>query len=209
MTEETMARYLTQRAIMSLLLKSQHQLQLQLLKPALPLHLRKCLALTTFALQNRLLHNNKDIFDHTCEISNFDDYQKNYKPSTRVMIQTLRELFDLTAYHASNIIVDNPHLKKKSRANVLENYYNLLEAGIQKSTVMNNIWLLAHDNNILKNKLQSIGTLKMDTDQLVPWLRLTQDELKNYVYLTECDMDSYTYNKLEYLAHRLEVENQI
>nr|XP_012226100.1 PREDICTED: uncharacterized protein LOC105674401 [Linepithema humile] len=202
--DKTMARYLTQRVIINLLLQPQHQLQLQLLKPAL-LHMRKCLTFTKFALQKRLSHNSKDILDHTCEISNYDDYQKIYQPVLRIMVQTLKELLNVTTYQANKIITDNPHLKKKSRANILENYYNLFEAGIQKSTIVKNSWLLAHDSNKLKNKLHSISVLKMDNDQLVPWLRLTQDELTNYVHQTECDTNSYTrYNKIEYLAHRLE-----
>lgn len=205
-----MARYLSQRVIISLLLKSQHQLQLQLFQPAVSLHLTKCLTFTKFALQNRLLHNSKDILDHTCEISNYDDYQKIYQPMIRVMIQTLKELLDVTTNEANKIIANNPHLKKKSRANVLENYYNLFEAGIQKSTIAKNSWLLAHDNINLKNKLDSISVLKMDNDQLIPWLRLTQDELTNYIHQIKCDMNSYArYNKVEYLAHRLEVKNVI
>jgi len=202
-----MAKYLTQRVIVSLLSKPQHQLQF--FKPALSPYLRKCLTFTKFTLQNRLLHNNRDILDHTCEISNYDDYLKNYKPVVRILIQTLMELLDITTYEANKIIANNPHLKKKSKANILENYYNLLEAGIQKSTIQKNNWLLAHDNSNLKDKLHSINDLKMDNDQLVPWLRLTHDELINYVHQTKCDANSHTYNKIEYLAHRLEVEKQI
>ncbi|XP_036148718.1 transcription termination factor, mitochondrial isoform X2 [Monomorium pharaonis] len=101
-----------------------------------------------------------------------------------------------------------PPVLKPALANILNNYYNLLEADIQKSTILNNPWLLTHENNKLMDKLDCIKILNMDNNQLVPWLLLTQKELENYVFHVQQDMNSYTYNKLEYLSHKLECNVQ-
>jgi len=103
------------------------------------------------------------------------------------------------------IIEEYPQLRKRSRADILNNYYNLTKAGIQKDTIINNIWLLTYENNKLTDKLDCIKVLNTDNNQLVPWLYLTQDELANYVLYTQEDMKSYTYNRLEYLSHKFEV----
>ncbi|CAL1678967.1 unnamed protein product [Lasius platythorax] len=196
-----MARPIVQRMIINLLLKPQPQLQL--LKLALPSHLKEH-SLVRFISQNRLLHKDVDVLDHTCEVSNYDAYLMNYKPVVRIMVQTLKEILDTTSIETNKIIADNPQLKKRTRANILNNYYNLIDAGVQKSTIVKNAWLLTHENNRLKDKLDCIKVLNMNNDQLIPWLRLTQEELTNFVLYTQNDMGPYTYNKIEHLAHRLE-----
>lgn len=103
---------------------------------------------------------------------------------------------------------DYPQLKKRSRANVLNNYYNLMEAGMHKGTVRDNVWLLAYENNKLTDKLNCIKALNMDNNQLIPWLHLTQKELANYVLYVQQDMDSYTFNRMEYLSYKLECSIQ-
>ncbi|XP_050453822.1 transcription termination factor, mitochondrial [Cataglyphis hispanica] len=197
-----MARSIVQRVIINLLLKRQPQLQL--LKFAVPLHLKEH-SQVRFISQSRLLCKDVDLLvDHTCEISNYNMYIINYTPIIRIMIQTLNEILDTTTTETNKIIADNPQLKKRTRANVLNNYYNLIDAGVQKSTIVKNAWLLAHENDKLKNKLDCIKVLNMNNDLLIPWLRLTQEELANYVFYTQNDMGSYTHNKIEHLAHRLE-----
>lgn len=108
----------------------------------------------------------------------------------------------------NKIIRDYPQLKKRSRANILNNYYNLIEAGVEKDTVINNIWLLAHENNKLMDKLECIKVLNMDNNQLIPWLCLTQKELTNYVFYVQEDVTSYTYNRMDYLSYKLECSVQ-
>lgn len=199
-----MARSIVQPVIINLLLKRQSQLQL--LKFAMPLHLKEHLQVR-FISQSRLLCKDEDLLgDHTCEISNYNTYVINYKPVIRIMVQTLKEILDTTTAETKKIIADNPQLKKRTRANVLNNYYNLIDAGVQKSIIVKNAWLLAHENDKLKDKLDCIKVLNMNNDQLIPWLRLTQEELANFVFYTQNDMGSYTYNKIEHLAHRLEVQ---
>ncbi|GAB1867280.1 mTERF domain-containing protein 1, mitochondrial [Camponotus japonicus] len=179
------------------------QPQQQLLRLALPLHLKEYW-LVRFVSQNKLLYKDVDVLDHTCEVSNYDAYLTNYKPIVRIMVQTLKEILDTTPSETNKILADNPQLKKRTRANVLNNYYNLIDAGVQKNTIMKNAWLLAHENNRLKDKLNCIKILNMNNDQLIPWLRLTQEELTTFVFHTQNDMSFYTYNKIEHLAHRLE-----
>lgn len=191
--------YIVQRIIVSHLLKT------QLLKPALSLHLEECSSFAKVAWQKRLLHKNIEVSDHTCEVSTYDEYLANHKPIIQIMVQTLKEILGTTTNETNKMIAANPQFKKRSRTNVLNNYYNLLEAGVQKNTITKNIWLLAHENNKLKNKLDCINVLNMNNDELIPWLRLTQDELTNYVLYIQNDMGPYTYNKIEHLAHRLEV----
>ncbi|XP_025158790.1 transcription termination factor, mitochondrial isoform X2 [Harpegnathos saltator] len=120
------------------------------------------------------------------------------------MIQTLKEILNTSTYETNKIITAYPQLKKKSRANVLNNYYNLLEAGVQKNVITKNIWLLAHDVTKLKEKLDCISTLKMNNEELLPLLRLTQDELVNNINYVQTDSVPYGYNKIEYLAYKLE-----
>lgn len=196
-----MAKQIIQQMIN--LLKFQPQ-QPKLLSLALPLHL-KGYSPIRFISQNKLLYKDVDVLDHTCEVSNYDAYLMNYKPVIRIMIQTLKEILDTTSSETNKILADNPQLKKRTRANVLNNFYNLIDAGVQKNTIMKNVWLLAHENNKLKDKLDCIKVLNMNNDQLIPWLRLTQKELTSFVLYTQNDTGSYTYNKIEYLAHRLEV----
>lgn len=195
-----MAKQIVQRIIINLLKADQQQL----LRLALPLHLKEY-SLVRFVSQNKLLYKDVDVLDHTCEVSNYDAYLTNYKPIVRIMVQTLKEILDTTSSETNKILADNPQLKKRTRANVLNNYYNLIDAGIQKNTIMKNAWLLAHENNRLIDKLDCIKILNMNNDQLIPWLRLTQEELTTFVFHTQNDMGSYTYNKIEHLAHRLEV----
>lgn len=193
-----MARYLTQRALVSYLLKTSFQYQK-------PLHFGKYLFIGIFTRQKRLSHKDIKISDHTCEIVNYDDYRMNYKPIIHVMVQTLKEILNVSTYETNKILANHPQLKKRSRASILNNYYNLLETGIQKSAIRKNIWLLAHDDTKLKEKLICINTLNMNNEDLLPWLRFTQNELKNNINYIKTDPVLYTYNKIEYLAHRLEV----
>lgn len=195
-----MTKQIVQQMI-NLLLKSQSQQQL--LRLALP-RLKEYSPIR-FISQNKLLYKDVDVLDHTCEVSNYDAYLMNYKPVVRIMVQTLKEILDTTSSETNKILADNPQLKKRTRANVLNNFYNLIDAGVQKNTIIKNAWLLAHENNKLKDKLDCIKVLNMNNDQLIPWLRLTQEELTSFVLYTQNDMGSYTYNKIEYLAHRLEV----
>lgn len=193
-----MARPLVQRVLVSYVLKTSLQLQK-------PLHLEKCLFSSIFTCQRRLTHKDVEISDHTCEIANYNDYRINHKPIIQVVMQTLREILNISMYETSKILAANPQLKKRSRANVLNNYYNLLEAGIQKSTISKHVWLLAHDDAKLKEKLNCISTLNMSNEELIPWLRFTYDELVNNINYIQSDEIPYMYNKIEYLAHRLEV----
>ncbi|XP_072762362.1 transcription termination factor, mitochondrial-like isoform X2 [Anoplolepis gracilipes] len=195
-----MARKIVQRMMINLL---KPQPQLQLLKFSLPLYLKQHSSIR-FISQNRLLYKDVNILDHTCEVSDYNTYLTNYKPVVRIMVQTLKEILDTTPSETNKIIAENPQLKKRTRANVLNNYYNLIDAGVQKNTIVKNIWLLAHENNKLMDKLNCIKVLNMNNDQLVPWLRLTQEELATFVFYTQNDISSYTYNKIEHLAHRLE-----
>lgn len=195
-----MARTIVQRMIINLLLKPQPQLQL--LKLALPSHFKE--HTLRFISQNKLLYKDVNVLDHTCEVSNYDAYLMNYRPVIRITVQTLKEILDTTSTETNKIIGDNPQLKKRTRANILNNYYYLIDAGVQKNTIVKNAWLLAHENNKLKDKLDCIKVLNMNNDQLIPWLRLTQEELASFVLYTQNDMGSYTYNKIEHLAHRLE-----
>lgn len=197
-----MARTIVQRMIINLLLKPQPQLQL--LKLALPSHFKE--HTLRFISQNKLLYKDVNVLDHTCEVSNYDAYLMNYRPVIRITVQTLKEILDTTSTETNKIIGDNPQLKKRTRANILNNYYYLIDAGVQKNTIVKNAWLLAHENNKLKDKLDCIKVLNMNNDQLIPWLRLTQEELASFVLYTQNDMGSYTYNKIEHLAHRLEVQ---
>lgn len=196
-----MAKQIVQRMIINLL---KPQPQQQLLKLVLPLHLKEY-SPVRFISQNQLLYKDVDVLDHTCEVSNYDAYLTNYKPVVRIMVQTLKEILDTTSSETNKILAENPQLKKRTRANVLNNYYNLIDAGVQKNTIMRNAWLLAHENNKLRDKLDCLKILNMNNDQLIPWLRLTQEELTSFVLYTQTDIGSYTYNKIEYLAHRLEV----
>ncbi|XP_029178831.1 transcription termination factor, mitochondrial [Nylanderia fulva] len=196
-----MARTIVQRITINLLLKP--QTQLQLVKLALPSYFKEHTLVRSIS-QNRLLYKDVDVLDHTCEVSNYDAYLINYKPVVRIIVQTLKEILDTTSTETNKIITDNPQLKKRTRANILNNYYNLIDAGVLKNTIIKNAWLLAHENNKLKDKLDCIKVLNMNNDQLIPWLRLTQEELTSFVLYTQNDMGPYTYNKIEHLAHRLE-----
>lgn len=200
-----MARQLTQRVIVNLLRKLQPY-QSQLSKPALPLDMNGYSSLVTSVYQSRMLCKHVDIIDHTCKVSNYDEYLLNYKPIQRILKNTLVEILDIPRADVVKIIESYPQLKKRSRANILNNYYNLLEAGIQKDTIIDNVWLLTHENNKLIDKLNCIKALNMDNNQLVPWLRLTQKELTNYVFYTQQDMSFYTYNRIEYLSDKLKVQ---
>lgn len=200
-----MARQLTQRVIVNLLRKLQPY-QSQLSKPALLLDMNGYSSLVTSVSQSRMLCQHVDIIDHTCKVSNYDEYLLNYKPIQRILKNTLVEILDIPRADVIKIIESYPQLKKRSRANILNNYYNLLEAGIQKDTIIDNVWLLTHENNKLIDKLNCIKALNMDNNQLVPWLRLTQNELTNYVFYTQQDMSSYTYNRIEYLSDKLKVQ---
>lgn len=179
-----MARQLTQRVIVNLLRKLQPY-QSQLSKPALPLNMNGYSSLVTSVSQSRMLCKLVDIIDHTCKVSNYDEYLLNYKPIQRILKNTLVEILDIPRADVVKIIESYPQLKKRSRANILNNYYNLLEAGIQKDIIIDNVWLLTHENNKLIDKLNCIKDLNMDNNQLVPWLRLTQNELTNYVFYTD------------------------
>lgn len=195
-----MARHLVQRIIVSHLLRA----QLQFAKSALPLHPSGCLVFAKY--YGRSSKKSLEVSDHTCEVTSYNEYLTNHKPIIVVMVQTLKEILGTSTNDSNKIIAANPQLKKRSRKNVLNNYYNLLEAGVQKSTIASNIWLLTHENNRLKEKLDCISVLNMNNDELIPWLRLTQEELANYVLYVQSDTGPYTYNKIEHLAHRLEVE---
>jgi len=196
-----MARQLTQRMIMSLLLKPQPQI----LKPVLPLYLNGYSFVNSFT-QSRILCKHVDVIDHTCKVSNYDEYLLNYRPVQRILKSTLQEILDVTKMEINKIIKEHPQLKKRSRVNILNNYYSLTDAGVQKDTIKNNVWLLAHENNKLMDKLDCIKVLNMDNNQLIPWLCLTQEELANYVFYTQQDVASYTYNKIEYLSYKLKVQ---
>lgn len=193
-----MARHLTQHVPMSYLLRTSLQLQK-------PLCSEKCLFLGIFSCQKRILHKDIKIFDHTCEITTYKDYRINYKPIIHIVIQTLKEILDTSTYETNRILATYPQLKNKSRVNILNNYYNLLEAGVRKSAIKKNIWILVHDDIKLKEKLNCISTLNMSNEELIPWLRLTQDKLMNNINYIQGDSIPYTYNKIEYLAYRLEV----
>ncbi|XP_011642730.1 transcription termination factor, mitochondrial isoform X4 [Pogonomyrmex barbatus] len=145
-----------------------------------------------------------DVVDHTCKVSNYNDYLFNYNPIIWILTNTLVEILGISKLEIKKILNKNPQLKKRSRANILNNYYNLIEAGIQIDTIKNNVWLLAYENNKLLDKLNCIKVLNMDNNQLIPWLHLTQVELANYVYYTQQDTDSYMFNRMEYLSHKLE-----
>lgn len=199
-----MARHLIHRGIVRLLLRAQLQHSRVILQVHNP---ERCTSLIHFASQSRLLNKNVDMSDHTCSISNYDDYQFNHKPILNTIMETLKEILNMTTTEVIKMLAIYPQLKKRSRANILNNYYNLLEGGIEKSTIVKNVWLLAHESNKLKEKLDCISKLEMNNEQLVPWLCLTQGELENYVLYIKSDMNSYTYNKIEHLAHRLEVRS--
>lgn len=190
------------RQMMCLLLKS-HQPQVS--KPVLSLYANSLLAKSVS--QSRTFCKHVDVVDHTCNISNYDDYVMNCKPVQRILKKTLVEILGVTKMEVNKIVKDNPQLKKRSRANILNNYYNLIETGVQKDTILDNIWLLAHENNKLVDKLDCIKVLNMDNNQLVPWLCLTQKELANYVFYIQEDMNSYTYNRMDYLSYKLEVQH--
>ncbi|KAL0123695.1 hypothetical protein PUN28_005896 [Cardiocondyla obscurior] len=197
-----MAKHLVLQ-ITNLLVKSPSR-QMQTLRPALSFYINSI----NYILQNRTFCKDVNIVDHTCKISNYDDYLVNYMPVRRILNNTLMEILGLTKTEIKKIIDDYPYLKKRSRAEILNNYYNLIEAGIQKDTIKNNIWLLAYENNKLDDKLNCIKVLNMDNNQLIPWLCLTQEELANYVLYTLQDKDSYPYNRMEYLSHKLECSVQ-
>lgn len=198
-----MARHLTQRVFISHLLKAQ-----QFTRPVSPLRLEGCSSFFKVAWQTRSLHKDIEVSDHTCEVSNYDEYLTNHKPIILIMVQTLKEILGTTTRETNKIIMSNPQFKKRSRTNVLSNYYNLLEVGVQKNTIARNVWLLTHENNKLKNKLNCINILNMNNNELIPWIRLTQDELSNYISYVQNDAGLSTYNKIEYLAQRLEVRNE-
>ncbi|KYM81393.1 hypothetical protein ALC53_08161 [Atta colombica] len=193
-----------QRMIVNLLLKAQSQ---PFLKSTL-LYMNNYSPFVKAILQNRMLCKHVEIVDHTCKISNYNDYLMNYKPIQRILRNTLQELLSMTKIDIIKVIEEYPQLRKRSRADILNNYYNLTKAGIQKDTIINNIWLLTYENNKLTDKLDCIKVLNIDNNQLVPWLCLTQDELANYVLYTQEDMKSYTYNRLEYLSHKFECSIQ-
>ncbi|KAL6261064.1 hypothetical protein P5V15_008591 [Pogonomyrmex californicus] len=192
-----MVRHLTQRVIAGFLLK--HQLR-QLLNPALSLCGYSPLSIP----QDRMMCKHVDVVDHTCKVSNYNDYIFNYNPIIWILTNTLIEILGISKLEIKKILNKNPQLKKRSRANILNNYYNLTEAGIQIDTIKNNVWLLAYENNKLLDKLNCIKVLNMDNNQLIPWLHLTQVELANYVHYTQQDTDSYMFNRMEYLSHKLE-----
>lgn len=194
---------MTQRMIVNLLPKTQ-----PFLKPTLPLYMNSYSPFVKAILQNRMMCKHVEIVDHTCKISSYNDYLTNYKPIHRILRNTLQELLGITKIDVTKVIEEHPQLKKRSRANILNNYYNLIKADIQKNTIINNIWLLTHENDKLTDKLNCIKVLNIDNNQLVPWLCLTQDELANYVLYTQEDMESYTYNRLEYLSHKFECSIQ-
>lgn len=194
-----MARQMMQR-MMSLLLNYQPQI----LKPALSLYMNSLFVKSVS--QSRMFCKHVKVVDHTCKISNYDEYLMNHKPVQRILRKTLMEILGVTKTEINKFIKDYPQLKKRSRANILDNYYNLIEAGFQKDTIINNIWLLAHEDNKLMDKLECIKVLDMDNNQLVSWLCLTQKELANYVFYVQEDMNSYMYNRMDYLSYKLEVQ---
>ncbi|KYN27837.1 hypothetical protein ALC57_02902 [Trachymyrmex cornetzi] len=196
---------MTQRMIVNLLLKAQPQ---PFLKPTLPMYINSYSPFVKTILQSRMLCKHVEIVDHTCKISSYNDYLMNYKPIQRILRNTLQELLGMTKIDTIKVIEDYPQLKKRSRADILDNYYNLIKAGIQKDTIIDNIWLLTHENYKLADKLDCIKVLNIDNNQLVPWLCLTQDELANYVLYAQEDIESYTYNRLEYLSHKFECSIQ-
>ncbi|KYM94898.1 hypothetical protein ALC62_14493 [Cyphomyrmex costatus] len=193
-----------QRMIVNLLLKAQSP---PFLKPTLLLYMNGS-PFVKAVLQSRMLCKHVEIVDHTCKISTYNDYLMNYKPIQRILRNTLQELLDMTKIDIMKVIEEYPQLKKRSRADILNNYYNLIKAGIHKDTIINNIWLLTHEHNKLTDKLDCVKVLNLDNNQLVPWLCLTQGELANYVLYTQENMESYTYNRLEYLSHKLECSIQ-
>lgn len=202
-----MASQLARQMVMSLLRKPRFH-QSQALKPVLPLYLNGYSLYIESVLQSRMLCKRVDIVDHTCKVSNYDDYLMNYRPIQRVLKNTLHEILGVSKMEINKIIEDHPQLKKRSRVNILNNYYTLIEAGVQKDTIIKNVWLLTHEKNKLIDKLECIKVLNMDNNQLVPWLFLTQEELANYVLYTQQDMESYTYNRIEYLSHKFECSIQ-
>lgn len=193
-----MARNLVQRIVVNYLLKSHRTC-------ALSLQLTRYLSTCKFASQKKLSHKDVNIIDHTCVSATYKEYLTNHKPIVQVMVQTLKEILDINAANANRIITAHPLFKKRSRMNVLNNYYSLLETGVQKATIAKNVWLLIHDHQKLKDKLDCISIIKTDNDELVPWLRLTQEELKHFINYIRDDVHPYAYNKIEHLAHRLEV----
>lgn len=197
-----MARQMMQRTMCLLLRFELHRPRI--LKPVLSLYMNSLFAKSVS--QSRTFCKHVDVVDHTCSISNYDEYLMNCKPVKRILKKTLVEILGVTRMEINKIIRDYPQLKKRSRANILNNYYNLIEAGVEKDTVINNIWLLAHENNKLMDKLECIKVLNMDNNQLIPWLCLTQKELTNYVFYVQEDVTSYTYNRMDYLSYKLEVQ---
>jgi len=198
-----MAGCLAQRIIISFLLKSRSQLQFSRIisqkfrKIYIP---KRCI----FSIQNRLMCNcTENTSDPTRNVLSYDDYSFNHKVITQNVIKTLKEILNLTNAEVHKILEANPQLKKKSRQELLNNHNDLLKANIEKSTIIKNIWLLIYKNDVLKEKLDCINQLKMNNNQLVPWLCLRQRELSNYIHYTQNDVDCQ--NKIEHLVRRLEV----
>lgn len=203
-----MVALMIQRVVVSFLLRSQSHLQFS--RVVQHLHILERCMLTSpipFVSQSRSMYKDIDTLDHPGNPTSYKDYQFNHTPIIYNIMETLKELLNLTNVEVNKLLIVNPQLKKRSRANILDNYYTLLEAGVEKSTIAMNVWLLAHESNKLKEKLDCIGKLKINIDYLVPWLCMTQEELINYVYYTQADMDSYTCYKIEHLARRLEVRS--
>lgn len=116
------------------------------------------------------------------------------------------EIFGLKLNESIKIINQYPELNKRSRLDILNNYYNLIEVGVQIDTIANNVWLLAHENKKLVDKLKCIKVLNMDINEMIPWLQLIQKKLENYVLYAQQTVDSCTYNKMDYLSYKLEVQ---
>jgi len=200
-----MTGYLAQRIIISFLSRSQLQQQFSRIisQEFRKLHIpERCI----FSIQNRLLCKcTTDVSNHTCNELNYKDYSFNYKVIIQNITKALEEILNLTNAEIHKILKANPQLKKRSKINLLNNHDNLLKANIQKSTILQNIWLLTYESNILKKKLDCINQLKMNNDHLVPWLHLSQKELINYIYYNRNDVNCH--NKIEHLVHRLEVRS--
>jgi len=202
-----MARCLAQRMIFNLLSRysiEQLQSSRNILQEFRKIHVpEKCI----FSAQNRLLcKSTGDTSEDERSIYNLQnyDYFSIYKNVTQDITKILKKILNLTTADIHEILTVNPQLKKRSRLNLLNNHDNLLKFNIKKNTIIKNAWLLAFESNVLKEKLHCINQLKMNNDQLVPWLSLSQKELSNYVYYTQNDN---CHNKIEYLADILKVRS--
>lgn len=122
--------------------------------------------------------------------------------------RTLMKILAFTKPDALKVIQQNPVLARVPTKTIVKIFEILREAGIRKTTIIENPFLLAEVDGELPQKIDIVQKIDFDINDAVHLLHLNLRTLN--IYTTRSRIDS-TYmpdsNRMRYLAGKLQVEN--